>query len=74
MNNEEGVIRLALARVGKTPVPSPPGILAKVNFKVLDSATSGTYELKLTKVGLADENFQDITDFPVQGTSIKISP
>lgn len=74
VNNRDGVVRLALARVGETSVPSPPGILATVKFKILDSATSGTYELKLTEIGLADENFQDITGFTVQGASIKISP
>lgn len=74
VDNQGGVVRLALARVGKTAVPSPSGILATVEFKVLDSATSGTYEIELTKVGLSDENFQDITGFTIQGTSIKISP
>jgi len=74
IDNQSGVVRLALARVGETTVPSPPGILATVQFRVLDSASSGAYEVKLTKVGLADENFQDITDFSIQGTSIKISP
>ena len=73
VDNQAGVIRLALARVGKTQVPSPPGVLATVDFKILGSATSGTYEIKLTKVGLADESFQDITDFTIQGASIKIS-
>lgn len=74
IDNQGGVVRLALARVGETTVPSPPGILATVQFRVLDSAISGTYELELTKVGLADENFEDITDFAIQGASIKISP
>jgi hypothetical protein len=73
VDNQAGVIRLALARVGKTPVPSPSGVLATVDFKISDLATSGTYELKLTKVGLANENFQDITGFTIQGTIIKIS-
>jgi hypothetical protein len=74
VDNQAGVIRLALARVGETPSSSPPGVLATVNFKVSDSATGGTYDLELTKVGLADQNFQDITSFTVQGASIKINP
>jgi len=74
LDNEAGVVRLALARVGTTPVPSPAGVLATVHFTVLDSAASGIYDLELTKVGLADENFQDITGFTVQGATIKITP
>jgi len=73
IDNQGGVVKLALARVGKTTVPSPPGTLATVQFKVLGSASSGNYELELTKVGLADENFEDITNFSVQGTNLKIS-
>ena len=73
IDNQSGWITLALARVGETSVPSPAGVLATVNFKVLVSATSGSYELDLTKVGLANEGFQDITQFTVQGTSINIS-
>ena len=72
VNNQDGVIKLALARVGETPVPSPPGILAAVNFRILDSASSGTHQLELTKVGLADEYFQDITDFKIQDATINI--
>jgi len=73
IDNQEGVIRLALARVGETAVPSPPGELATVEFVVPDSATSGTYELELTEVSLADQNFQDITGFTTQSTIIKIN-
>jgi hypothetical protein len=73
MDNQEGIARLALARVGIAAVPSPAGILATVEFRVLESATSGTYEIELTKVGLADENFQDLTGFTIQGASIRVS-
>jgi hypothetical protein len=74
VDNQGGIVRLALARVGETAVPSPPGVLATVEFRVLDSAASGSYEIELTSVGLADENFQDITGFNIQGATIKISP
>jgi len=73
MDNGEGIIKIAMARRGETSAPSPPGILATIQFKVSDSAKSGTYELEVTKVGLADESFQDITEFTTQGASIKIS-
>ena len=73
IDNQSGWMTLALARVGVTSVPSPAGVLATINFKVLDSAKSGSYELDLIKVGLANEDFQDITKFAVQGTIINIS-
>ena len=73
LDNQAGEVRLALARVGETEVPSPSGVLATVAFKVLDSADSGIYEIELTVVGLADENFQDISGFAVQGAAIQIS-
>lgn len=73
LDNQAGEVRLALARVGETEVPSPSGVLATVAFKVLDSADSGVYEIELTVVGLADENFQDISGFTVQGATIQIS-
>jgi hypothetical protein len=73
LDNQAGEIRLAQARVGETEVPSPSGTLATVELKVLDSAGSGVYEIELIVVGLADENFNDIAGFTVQGTIIKIS-
>jgi len=73
IDNQSGWVTLALARVGVTSVPSPAGVLATANFRVLDSARSGSYELDLTKVGLANEDFQDITQFTVQGTIINVS-
>lgn len=73
IDSQSGTITLAMARVGETSAPSPAGVLATVTFKVADSAAAGTYDLPLTWVGLADEDFQDITGFPVQGTSVRIS-
>lgn len=73
IDNEVGMVRLALGRLGQTSVPSLLGVLVTVNFKVTDLATSGTCELRLNKFGLADENFQDIAGFTVQGARIKIS-
>jgi hypothetical protein len=73
LDNQAGEISLALARVGETEVPSPAGVLVTVELKVLDSAASGVYEIELIVVGLADENFNDIVGFTVQGLTIKIS-
>lgn len=72
VDNQEGTIRLALARVGQTAVPSSAGALATVDFRVLDSVTSGTYDIELD-AGLADQDFQDITGFTTQGATISVN-
>lgn len=73
IDKEAGKLEYALARVGPTPVPSPAGVLAVVNFRVLESAKVGSYQLILTYAALCDENFEDITDVEVQGASIKVT-
>lgn len=73
IDNQAGTAKYALARMGATSVPTPPGVLAMLTLKVLDSAKSGTYELGLSKVGLSDENFEDIAGLEFQGTQVKIS-
>jgi len=72
IDNQAGTIKYALARTGPTSVPTPPGVFAILKLKVLESARTGTYELKLSKVGLADETFKDITGLEVQGAKVKI--
>lgn len=72
IDNEAGTLGYSLARVGATSPPSPPGVFAIIKLKALEVAKSGTYELTLTKVGLADEDFEDIMGIKVQGASIKV--
>ena len=72
IDNEAGMLRIAVARVGETTPPSPPGVLATVSFTVLDTAERGTHDLTLTEVRLTDENFEDIADIKVQHGSIKV--
>ncbi|RLC73294.1 MAG: hypothetical protein DRI26_01205 [Chloroflexi bacterium] len=73
IDREAGVIKYALARVGPTSAPTPPGAFAIIRLKVLEEAEPGTYGLKLTKVGLADENFQDVKDFEIHGAVVRVS-
>lgn len=40
IDNETGILRLAVARVGETKVPSRPGVLATVTFTVSGTAKS----------------------------------
>lgn len=74
IDNEAGTVKYALARAGSTSVPTPPGVLAILKLKVLESAKSGTYELTLSKFGLADEKFKDLAGLKTQGASIRVVP
>ena len=73
IDNQSGTVKYAIARVGSTSVPTPPGVFAILKFKVLESAESGTYELNLSKVGLADEEFEDIVGIEAEGASIEVT-
>ena len=72
LDSEAGTLKYALARLGDTPVPTQSGAFMVIDFEVLDTAKSGTYDLELTKVGLADEEFQEVEKFKVQGSSVDI--
>lgn len=72
LDNEAGTLKYALARMGESPVPTPPGRFMIVDFEVLDTAESGTYHLQLAKVSLADEEFEDIEGIDIQGASVEI--
>ncbi len=65
---ENGTIKYALARVGKSVRSS--GDFAVVSFRV--KAESGSYTLQLTKVGLADEKFEDIEGIETGGAIVKV--
>jgi hypothetical protein len=73
IDNEAGTLGYSLARIGETTAPTSGAAFAIVTFQILNSAQPGDYELELTKVGLANENFGDIGDFTIQGASVKIS-
>ena len=73
IDNETGLVKYALARKGKTEVPTSPGVFATINLKVLEEIKEGTSKLTLTKIGLADENFEDIKEIKIQGASIIVS-
>ena len=72
LDNQAGTLSYVLARIGESPVPTPPGTFMVVDFEVLDTAEIGTYHLQLVKVGLADEEFEDIEGLNIQGASVEI--
>ena len=69
IDNDRGTIVYALARLGETPTPGVRGVLANLEFRAKSGAT-GTAKIELTKVGLSDENFQDITGVKYEGAVI----
>ena len=56
IDNAQGTIVYALARVGDTTAPGKKGVLANLVFSG-KSGAAGPAKLELTKVGLTDENF-----------------
>lgn len=72
IDNEAGTLRYALARRGPTTVATPAGAFVRIRLGVLEGAEGGMYRLTLTKVGLADENFEDIEDLEFEGASIRV--
>jgi len=74
IDNEAGTLSYSLARIGETEAPTEAATFAEITFRVLQWAEAGSYELDLSSAGFADEEFEDIPDIELKGTSIKISP
>ncbi len=66
IDNENGVVRLAMARKGASPTPSPGGTLAHVSVQVPETATSGsTTTVEFRAVKLVDEAFNLVPEAQV---------
>ena len=72
IDNETGVLKHSLARVGVAPLPTSPGVLSVIKFKVLETAKAGSYQLNLSQVSLTDEEFKYLADVKTQGASVKV--
>jgi hypothetical protein len=72
IDEEAGVLGYALARVGKTTVPSPPGIFATVKFHVLEQADLGNSSVTIKYIELGDENAKSIDDIGVADAIIEV--
>jgi len=68
-----GVVKYAIARVGSTPKPTPPGTVLTLNFQVKQQAPPGNYVIEFTKVDLVDESFNRITSFTVDNFTLTIA-
>jgi hypothetical protein len=56
-----GTAVLAVARIGLTTKPTPPGNILTLKFKVADDAKIETYTIKVEKLGFTDNNIMDIS-------------
>jgi len=72
IDNVAGTIKYALARVGTTTLPTPPGAFATATFTVKSDAPIGTYDIDITTVGLADESFEDIPGITINDGVVKV--
>jgi len=72
VDEEAGVLGYALARVGKTTVPSSPGIFATVKFHVLGEAKLGNSSMTIKYIELGDENAKSIDDIGVADAIIEV--
>jgi len=72
IDEEAGVLGYALARVGKTTAPSPPGIWATVKFHVLGEAKLGNSSMTIKYIELGDENAKIIDDIGVADAIIEV--
>ena len=69
----EGTLRYALARLGATAVPTPSGTFARVTFQVAEGAEAGSYSLELESVALADEAFKDVTPVDIHSGEMTVA-
>jgi len=74
IDNENGMIWYALARIGDTPVPTEKGTFAVLSFKVKEDAPEGTYYLKISSAKLTDENFAYISPIETKNGTFTIVP
>jgi len=72
IDSEAGTVSYSLARIGATEAPTPAVTFAIITFQILNSAQGGDYELTLTGVGAANENFEDIKDIRITEASVRV--
>lgn len=77
IDNDQGTMGLALARVGQTTSSTPAGIFASVKGELLSSAPGAIYKITIGDVepyvtGFVDENFHDISQIKSQGATVHV--
>ena len=70
IDNANGTICYALARVGTTTPPTPAGVFATITFTA--DSIPGTYSLDIANLALCDENFADIPGIVITDGTVTI--
>ena len=76
VDEANGTLRIAIARIGvisSSDIPTAPGVLATVALKVRDTAPVGRTDVEIPFVGLADDDYKNVSGISVSGTSILIT-
>ncbi len=75
LDNEEGIVSLAVARVGPIPVTEAPlyeGVLATIQWQVAEDVPPIPVFIALDFIGLADENFNEIPNISLGSGTVTI--
>lgn len=60
VDDDAGLLRLAVARWGATSVPSDSGALVTIRFLVRPDVRPATYSISVDSIALSDEGFADV--------------
>jgi hypothetical protein len=74
VDNEAGTLSCSLARIGQTEAPTEPATFAIITLQSVEAVKTGNYELELTGVALADENFEAVKTIEFKGANIRTRP
>lgn len=72
IDNQKGTLKYALARIGQTQKNTPTSTFAMVTVKVLSSAKTGSYNLSLFSIGMANETFNSISTIVTNDGVLKV--
>jgi hypothetical protein len=72
IDTQKGTLTYSLARIGPTTTNQNKGVFAVLRLKVKPEASSQII-MKIIRIGLADENFNDINGLTSNGGTITIS-
>ena len=68
----QGTVKVAIARIGDTPLPSSEGQLAIVNALIKPNASLGEHEIRL-EIALADHQFNSLGT-QASGAKLVVAP
>ena len=73
IDNVNGTVEHAIARIGATTPPTPTGTFATITLTMDGDAPQGmSYTLDITDIGLSDENFAEIAGIVINDGSVSV--